>query len=111
MRAFMLARVAAIWVAGIGSAYAGSEAYQYGPAYINASTAMQGIPAGEGLPGAGANGLYTRVQARNRIEGAGYTDVTGLTRSSHANWRGQAMRSGILNQVNVDSAGDVTSKL
>jgi hypothetical protein len=109
MRTLMLAIVTILGLTGIGTAQAAGDQYQYGPAYINSSTATQAVPAGQGFPGAGANGLYTRLQAQERIQRAGFTDVTGLTRNWRAVWHGQAMKSGILNQVAVDGAGDVTS--
>ena len=54
---------------------------------------------------------FTRACKRRGGSGRRDTDVTGLTRNSHANWRGQAMRSGILNQVNVDFAGGVDKQV
>jgi hypothetical protein len=111
MRTFMLTGVAALSFAAIGTAYGGQEQYQYGTPSSNTSTATQAAPAGEGFPGAGANGLYTRLQAQGRIMSAGFTDVTGLSRNSRANWHGQAMRANVLNWVNVDAAGDVTSSI
>lgn len=57
---------------------------------------------------AGANS-FTEDQARGAIEGAGYTDVTGLMKDEQGVWRGTAMKSGASAQVAVDYRGAVTT--
>jgi hypothetical protein len=87
----------------------GSSAYQdYAGQRLPRGDVTRQI-AGEGTPGAGANGLYTRLQAHARIVNAGFTDVTGLKKNFRADWRGQAMKDGFLNQVTLSARGDVTN--
>jgi hypothetical protein len=89
----------------------GASAYQnYAGRLLPVGDATRQIP-GYGTPGAGSNGLYTHLQAQARIINAGFTDITSLTKNYRANWRGQAMRNGVLNQVSLDSGGGVSSTL
>jgi hypothetical protein len=57
-------------------------------------------------PAAGANS-FTEGQARSRIEAAGYTNVTGLTRDNSGVWRGRAMQGGAAVDVGLDFQGNV----
>lgn len=60
-------------------------------------------------PRAGANS-FTEGQARTRMEGAGYTNVTGLNLDGNGIWRGQAMHSGRQVQVTLDYQGNVNAQ-
>ncbi len=60
-------------------------------------------------PVAGANS-FTEGQARSRIEGAGYSDITGLTKDDQGVWRGRAMRQGRQVSVALDYQGNITAQ-
>ena len=53
---------------------------------------------------------FTENQARGQIENAGYSDVSGLTKTPDGMWTGKAMRSGKTMNVSVDFKGAVTTK-
>jgi hypothetical protein len=59
-------------------------------------------------PVAGANS-FTEGQARSRIEGAGYSDVSDLQKDDQGVWRGTAMRSGSRTDVALDYQGNVVA--
>lgn len=58
---------------------------------------------------AGSNS-FTEGQARGHIENAGYSNVTGLTKTPDGMWMGKAMKGGKTMDVSVDFKGAVTSK-
>jgi hypothetical protein len=53
---------------------------------------------------------FTKAEAKGRIEKAGYTDLTGLTKDSNGLWQAQAMRDGQRVNVALDYKGTVSSK-
>jgi predicted membrane-bound mannosyltransferase len=53
---------------------------------------------------------FTEGQARGHIENAGYTDVTGLTKSPEGLWTATAKKDGKSAQVSLDFKGAVTAK-
>ena len=57
-------------------------------------------------PVAGANS-FTEGQAKSKIEGAGYTNVTELKKDDNGVWRGKASKGGSATQVSVDFQGNV----
>ena len=59
-------------------------------------------------PLAGANS-FTEGQAKNRIESAGFTQVTGLKKDDHGIWRGSAVQNGKQVTVSVDFRGNVVT--
>jgi hypothetical protein len=59
-------------------------------------------------PSAGANS-FTEGQARTRIEAAGFTNVTGLSKDAEGIWRGKASRAGTSADVALDFHGVVVS--
>jgi hypothetical protein len=59
-------------------------------------------------PVAGANS-FTEGQAKSRIEGAGFTQVTGLKKDDNGVWRGSAMQNGKQVTVSVDFRGNVVT--
>jgi hypothetical protein len=59
-------------------------------------------------PVAGANS-FTESQAKSRIEGAGFTQVTGLKKDDNGVWRGSAMQKGKQVTVSVDFRGNVVT--
>lgn len=58
---------------------------------------------------AGSNS-FTEGQAKGHIENAGYTEVTGLTKTPDGMWTGKAKKDGATVDVAVDFKGAVTSK-
>lgn len=57
-----------------------------------------------------ASNSFTEDQARGHIEHAGYSDVSGLTKTADGLWTGQAKKDGKSVAVSVDFKGAVTSK-
>jgi hypothetical protein len=53
---------------------------------------------------------FTEGQAKGHIENAGYTDVSGLTKTAEGLWTGSAKKGGKTVQVSVDFKGAVTAK-
>jgi len=60
-------------------------------------------------PAAGRNS-FTMAQAQSRIEAAGYSSVTGLTKDKDGVWRGTAKKGGASTDVSVDYQGNVIPK-
>lgn len=58
-------------------------------------------------PAAGASS-FTMDQARERLEKAGFSDVTGLAQDANGVWRGSASRNGAQTAVSVDYQGNIT---
>ncbi len=50
---------------------------------------------------------FTEAQARDRIEKAGYTDVSKLTKNSNGIWQGTAMKDGKTVNLGLDYKGNV----
>ena len=59
-------------------------------------------------PMKGANS-FTEAQAKQRIEKAGFTSVTGLTKDADGIWRGKASKGGAMVEVALDYKGNVSS--
>ena len=59
-------------------------------------------------PVAGRNS-FTEGQAKSKIEGAGYTNVTELTKDDNGVWRGKASKGGSSTPVSVDFEGNVNT--
>ena len=57
-------------------------------------------------PVAGSNS-FTEGQAKSRIEGAGYSNVTALKKDDNGVWRGKAKKAGTTTGVSVDFQGNV----
>ena len=53
---------------------------------------------------------FTEGQAKGHIENAGYTDVTGLTKTPEGLWTAKAMKAGKAVDVSLDFKGAVTAK-
>ncbi len=56
----------------------------------------------------GANS-FTEGQARTRLEGAGFTNVTGLVKDADGIWRGTAMKDGKSMTVGFDYKGNIAA--
>lgn len=57
-------------------------------------------------PVAGRNS-FTEGQAKSKIEEAGYTNVTALTKDDNGVWRGKASKGSASTDVSVDFQGNV----
>src|SRR5947209_20176610 len=62
-----------------------------------------------GAPAAGANS-FTEGQAKSRIEAAGYSNVSGLTKDKDGIWRGKASKAGKAVDVALDYQGNVVPR-
>ena len=60
-------------------------------------------------PVAGANS-FTEAQARERMEKAGYTQVSGLRKDDQGIWRASAMQGGKQVNVSLDFRGNVVTQ-
>ena len=59
-------------------------------------------------PVPGANS-FTEDQAKSRIQDAGYTDVSALTKDDQGIWRGTASKDGKSTAVALDYQGNVVA--
>lgn len=91
-------------------------------AAVTASSAMAQTPAAQSGPNnnavnssgqnnsnapvAGRNS-FTEGQAKSRIEGAGYTNVTALQKDGNGIWRAKASKGGTTSDVSVDFEGNI----
>lgn len=50
---------------------------------------------------------FTEGQAKSRIEGAGYSNVSGLHKDDQGVWRGKADKAGSKTDVSLDFQGNV----
>lgn len=66
-------------------------------------------PAETKAPEAGANS-FTEAQAKDRIEKAGFTQVTGLKKDDLGIWRATATKGGSQVNVSLDFRGNVTTQ-
>ena len=81
------------------------------PANPDASTPAVANPNANnpGAPAARANS-FTEGQAKSRIEAAGYSNVSGLTKDKDGIWRGKASKAGKAVDVALDYQGNVVAK-
>ena len=93
---------------GAGGAFAQTTAPSANP---NASTPAVASPNANkpGAPAAGANS-FTEAQAKSRVEKAGYSNVSGLSKDKDGIWKGTASKGGTPVDVGVDYLGNVVSK-
>ena len=72
----------------------------------NDNQAVATTSANAGAPAKGANS-FTAVQARTRIEKAGFANVTDLRKDNDGVWHGQAQKDGSNTTVWLDYKGNV----
>lgn len=65
---------------------------------------------GESAPAKPGANSFTETQAKERIQDAGYADVSGLAKDDNGVWRGQATKNGKTVSVALDYQGHVTSQ-
>jgi len=103
----------AVITALLGAAVAGGGLAQTAapPANPTASTPAVTSPdtKNPGAPAAGANS-FTEGQAKSRIEAAGYSNVSSLTKDKDGIWRGKASKAGRAVDVALDYQGNVVAK-
>ena len=88
----------------LGSAPAGAQQpAQSGPGNNAVNSSDQN---NSNAPVAGRNS-FTEGQAKSRIEGAGYSNVSGLQKDDNGVWRGKADKAGTKTDVSVDFQGNV----
>ena len=107
----LLAAAVITVLTGVGLA-SGAVAQNAGPpANPNASTPAVANPNANnpGAPAAGANS-FTEGQAKSRIEAAGYSNISGLTKDKDGIWRGRASRGGATVDVGLDYQGNVVTR-
>ncbi len=89
----------------VSAAMAQTPAAQPGP---NNSAVNSPGQNNSNAPVAGRNS-FTEGQAKSRIEGAGYTNVTELKKDDNGVWRGKAAKSGATSNISVDFQGNVNT--
>lgn len=62
-----------------------------------------------GAPAAGANS-FTEAQAKSRMEGAGYANVTKLVKDKDGVWRGKGTKAGKSMDLSLDYQGNILAK-
>lgn len=62
-----------------------------------------------GAPAAGANS-FTEGQAKSRLEGAGYSNVTTLAKDKDGVWRGKGSKGGKSMDLSLDYQGNIVAK-
>lgn len=89
----------------LGSVPAGAQSppAQSGPANNAVNSSDQN---NANTPVAGRNS-FTEGQAKSRIEGAGYSNVSGLQKDDQGVWRGKADKAGTKTDVSLDFQGNV----
>lgn len=53
---------------------------------------------------------FTETQAREHLKNAGYSDVSGLTKTADGLWMGKAAKGGKTMDVSVDFKGAISAK-
>ena len=104
----LLATAVITVLVGAGGAFAQTAAPSANP---NASSPAVASPNANnpGAPAAGANS-FTEAQAKSRIEKAGYTNVSGLSKDKDGIWKGTASKGGTSVVAALDYQGNVVSK-
>ena len=103
MKRFALIISAALMVAT--SAFAQNPPAQSGPGNNAVNSSGQN---NSNAPVAGRNS-FTEGQAKSKIEGAGFSNVSGLAKDDNGVWRGKADKGGSSTNVSVDFQGNVNS--
>jgi hypothetical protein len=96
---------AAALVAATTSAFAQNPPAQSGPNNNAVNSSGQN---NSGAPVAGRNS-FTEGQAKSKIEGAGFTNVSELKKDDNGIWRGKANKAGSSTNVSVDFQGNVNT--
>ncbi len=87
------------------SAFAEDPPAQSGPGNSAVNSSVEN---NSNAPVAGRNS-FAEGQAKSKIEGAGFSDVSGLAKDDNGVWRGKAKKGGASNNVSVDFQGNVNA--
>ncbi|MDB5595894.1 MAG: hypothetical protein JWM36_2855 [Hyphomicrobiales bacterium] len=103
---YILAAVFLVSATGVAMAQSASPPANQKPSTPAISNADRN---NSGAPAAGANS-FTEGQAKLRIEGAGYSNVTSLAKDTDGVWRGKGSKGGKSMDVSLDYQGNVVAK-
>ena len=95
----------AVLIAAATSAFAQNPPAQSGP---NNNAVNSRGENNSNAPVAGRNS-FTEGQAKSKIEEAGFSNVSGLTKDDNGIWRGKANKGGSSANVSVDFQGNVNA--
>jgi hypothetical protein len=99
----LIAILAGLMLMGSAPVNAQSQPAQSGPGNNPVNSSDQN---NANAPVAGRNS-FTEGQAKSRIEGAGYSNVSDLQKDNDGVWRGKADKAGTKTEVSVDFQGNV----
>ena len=105
----LVALALAVGLSSSGLAHAQSGAPHANPDAPQNSALKDPHSQKAGSPAAGRNS-FTMGQAREHIEKAGFTGVTGLMKDHDGLWQGRARKDGRRVHVAMDFQGNVTSR-
>ena len=97
--------IGAVLIAAATPAFAQNPPAQSGP---NNNAVNSRGENNSNAPVAGRNS-FTEGQAKSKIEGAGYTNVSELKKDDNGVWRGKANKGGSSTAVSVDFQGNVNN--
>jgi hypothetical protein len=97
--------ISAALIAAATSALAQNPPAQSGP---NNNAVNNSGQNNSNAPVAGRNS-FTEGQAKSKIEGAGFTNVSELKKDDNGVWRGKANKGGSSTNVSVDFQGNVNT--
>ncbi len=100
-----LALVVCVAVVASTSAFAQNPPARSGPNNNAVNSSGQN---NSNVPVAGRNS-FTEGQAKSKIEGAGFTNVSALQKDDNGVWRGKASKGGSSTDVSVDFQGNVNT--
>ena len=95
-------------VASFAVLLASSAIAQTPPAQSGPNNSAINTTGQNNAPVAGSNS-FTESQAKSRLEGAGYSNVTELKKDDNGVWRGKATKGRSASNVSVDFQGNVNS--
>jgi hypothetical protein len=100
-----IAILTALMLMGSAHVNAQSQPAQSGPGNNAVNSSSQ---KNSNAPVAGRNS-FTEGQAKSKIEGAGFSNVTELKKDDNGIWRGKASKGGSTSSVSVDFQGNVNT--
>jgi hypothetical protein len=106
MRKLVLIGSALALMAGSAMAQSQNPPANPGPGNPAVNTTGANNP---GAPVAGANS-FTEGQAKSKIEGQGFSNVSDLKKDDSGVWRGKAMKDGKSVNVGLDFQGNVVAQ-
>lgn len=94
---------AAVIVAATGASAQAPQSGSHNPATKDSKVHHVAAPAK-------GHSSFTEDQAKGRLAKAGYTDVSGLTKTDDGAWQGKAMKGSQAVTVTLDYKGNVTAR-